>query len=335
MIGTAAVLLSDGRCARRKDIFNNTKSFSPRSPRETQIETFARSIAPHISLFFRINQLAMQFILQRGMNKTARHLFALLLFLSTTATEAFSQNPDSSKYLVVEYMRSKTGDYISLETKIWKPIHQQLINEGKKSAWYLYKVKYPGGATAPYDYVVVDVYPEWNFLETPFSDVAPALKKVNPKLSMDSLIKKTERSRDMAWKQLFRLMGQAVAKEAKPSKYIVSNEVKTVPGGENEYVKLEQTWFKPFHAARAVLGIMNNWGLYKRELPYGEKYPYDYVTLNGYLTWADITKQNPPDAWRKVHGDTNFNEVHEKILSKRITVNVEVWELVDYAVKTK
>lgn len=252
------------------------------------------------------------------------------LFVSFTT---YSQNPDSSKYIDVSYIKSRSADYVNFEKEVWKPIHQQLIKEGKKSAWYLYKVKYPQGTTANYDYVVVNVFPEWNQLAPSAADLPEILKKINSKLKPDSLLKKTDALRNVTWRQLFRLIGQAVAKEPNPSKFVIANEVKSVAGQENEYVNMEQTYFKPFHTARAAEGIMNNWGLYKRELPYGEKFDYDYVTFNGYATWDDITKQNPPTAWKKAHGDLNFNEVHNKILSKRITVNVECWELIDYVIK--
>ncbi|HEV8512620.1 MAG TPA: hypothetical protein VGQ59_05070, partial [Cyclobacteriaceae bacterium] len=174
---------------------------------------------------------------------------------------------------------------------------------------------------------------EWNLLTPSASDVITAIKKANIDLTLESIIKSTSEKRILVWTQLFRMQGMAVGHEAKPSKYLIANEVKAVPGQEGEYVKMEQTYFKPFHTARAAEGIMNNWGLYKREMPYGEKFASDYVTFNGYATWEDITKQNPPTAWKTAHGNLNFNEVHEKILSKRQTVNVECWELLDYAVK--
>jgi hypothetical protein len=111
------------------------------------------------------------------------------------------------------------------------------------------------------------------------------------------------------------------------------NEVKTVPGQEGEYVKMETTYFKPFHAERVSRGLMNNWSLYKPSLPYGTKHDHDYVTLNGYKTWDDIIKNPPSDVWGKVHGNVNFNEIHSKILEKRMTVNNELWELVAYSVQ--
>lgn len=256
--------------------------------------------------------------------------FPVCLFIITI--NSFSQNPDSSKYIDISYIKSKSADYANFEKEVWKPIQQQLIKDGKKSAWYLYKVKYPQGTMTNYDYVEINVFPEWSQL-TSETDLPEILKKTNSKLKADSLLKKTQAMCAIEWKQLFRLIGQAVAKEPTPSKFLIPNEVKSVAGQESEYVKMEMTYFKPFHTARTAEGIMNNWGLYKRELPYGEKFDYDYVTFNGYAAWDHITKQNPPTAWKKVHGDLNFNEIHEKILSKRITVNVECWELIDFIVK--
>src|SRR5215831_15752407 len=199
----------------------------------------------------------------------------------------FSQNPDSSRYIEVIYIKSASADFERMVKETWKLSNRQLISDGKKSGWYFYRIKYPRGEKADYDYVVVNAFHDWNLLTS----------------SNDYSIEKGV----VIWKQLFRMMGMAVGHESKPSKYLIANEVKTVAGQEGEYVKMEQTYFKPFHTARAAEGIMNNWGLYKREIPYGEKFTSDYVTFNGYATWEDITKQNPPTAWKTAHGNLNFN----------------------------
>ena len=77
---------------------------------------------------------------------------------------------------------------------------------------------------------------------------------------------------------------------------------------------------------------MNNWSLYKTNLPYGEKFEFDYMTLNGFDTWEAIIVGIPADIWKKVHGNLDFNSIHDEILPKRNTVNNELWELVAFAV---
>ena len=129
------------------------------------------------------------------------------------------------------------------------------------------------------------------------------------------------------------MVAEAAVKIDQPAKYINLNEMKTVPGEQNEYVQLELDYFKPFHVERVKRGVMNNWALYKPYMPYGEKFDSDYITLNGFDTWESITANNPPGLWQDVHGDIDFNTIHDKILSKRITVNNELWELVAFATK--
>src|SRR5688572_13148343 len=247
-------------------------------------------------------------------------------FIFLVAIAAFAQVVP--KYVDIAFIKSTASDFVSVEKKMWVPVHQQLIKDGKKIGWYLYRVKYPTGTDAGYNYVRFNVFAEWKQAEAPYAGVAKTIKKVHPNLDTTAFGKNTSQSREILWEQLFQVIDEAAAKVNQPSKYIVVNQVKSVAGAEGEYVKMERTYFKPFHTERVARSVMNNWSLYKPIMPYGEKYPYDYVTLNGFSTWDQITANNPPDVWKKVHGDLNFDQIHTQILQKRITINNEVWELV-------
>ena len=229
------------------------------------------------------------------------------------------------------FLKSNSDEFLKMEKEVWKPVHTQIIKEGKKIAWYMYRVKYPAGEKPAYDYVRFNVYSDWNQVLAPYEGVNDIIKKVHPGMNVPDFLKETAQSRKLAWEQLFEVIDEAVTKVNQPSQFIVVNQMKTIAGAESEYVNLERTYFKPFHAERVAIGIMNNWGLYKPVMPYGNKYEYDYVTLNGFSTWEDIMKNNPPGPWQKAHGNLNFNEIHDKILQKRITVNNELWELVAFA----
>ena len=82
-------------------------------------------------------------------------LKTLLLSLLFTAAAAQTKTP---KYVDIAFIKSKSSDFITNEKKFWVPVHKQLINEGKKIGWYLYKVKYPTGASTAYDYVRFNVF---------------------------------------------------------------------------------------------------------------------------------------------------------------------------------
>lgn len=262
-------------------------------------------------------------------------LVSFLMFLILLLDGGFCQNlfsqTSAPRYISIAFIKSKTDEFLTLEKDRWAAIHNQSIKDGKKSAWYLYDVKYPGGEKAHYDYVQFIVFENWKQVEMSGNDVDETIKKIHPKLNVAEFKVKTNQSHEIVWEQLYEVMDEAVTKPDRPSEYVVVNQVKTMAGAENEYVRLERTYFKPFHAERVAIGIMDNWGLYKPVFPYGSKYEYDYVTLNGYATWEDIMKNNPPGPWKKAHGDVNFNEIHSKILSLRMTVNNELWKLVTYS----
>jgi hypothetical protein len=249
---------------------------------------------------------------------------SILLF----STSLFGQNPDSSSFIEINYYHTNKSDqFLNFQKNECKKFHRKMVSEGTKSGWYLYKVKFPQAGEDKYNYVEINAYKNWSNIEN--GDATLVSGFADKKLAQYN---KTVSSAIFK-KQLYRMLGLAVGHESKPSKYLMTNEVDALKGQENDYVKMELTYFKPFHTARAVEGIMNNWSLYRREVPYGDKFASDYITINGYATWEDITKQNPPGAWKRVHGDLNFNEIHNKILAMRGTVNIECWELIDYVIK--
>jgi hypothetical protein len=247
-----------------------------------------------------------------------------------TSGKSFSQSTKAPKYVSIAYIRSKSADFLKIEKEQWVPVHQELIRQGRKIGWYLYRVKYPAGTQKEYDYVRFNVFADWAQAEDPYRDLAGVVAKVHPGTAYESLVAKHNTSGEIVWEQLHQVIDEAVTTKV-PSQYIIVNEVLTVPGAEREYVNMEITYFKPFHAERVSQGLMNNWSLYKPSLPYGTNYDHDYVTLNGFKTWDDIIKNPPPGLWKKVHGEIDFNTVHTKILQLRNTVNNELWELVAYA----
>jgi len=257
-------------------------------------------------------------------------LTGIMVLICTSAS--FSQSTKAPKYVSIAFIRSKSPDFMTMEKEFWVPVHQQLVKEGRKAAWYMYRVKYPTGTGISYDYIRFNVFTDWKQAEAPYAGLDEIIKKVHPNGGAD-ISKKSGQTREVVWEQLFQVIDEAAIKIKQPSKYIVVNQMKSVAGSESEYVNLEITYFKPFHVERVARGVMTNWSLYKTAIPYGDKYEFDYMTLNGYPSWEDITKNNPPDVWSKVHGNLNFDEIHSKILSKRNTINNELWELVAFAVE--
>jgi len=59
-----------------------------------------------------------------------------------TKQGAFAEDEEPTLFLEAHCMKAKTADYIGIETDVWLPVHQQLVNDGRKNSWALYSVMY-------------------------------------------------------------------------------------------------------------------------------------------------------------------------------------------------
>jgi hypothetical protein len=67
-----------------------------------------------------------------------------------------STGPAPFKYIEVNYMKRKTGNYIAGAQTIWKPIHQEFIKSGARSGWSLWSAVYPRGTETDFQFVTVN-----------------------------------------------------------------------------------------------------------------------------------------------------------------------------------
>jgi hypothetical protein len=76
----------------------------------------------------------------------------------------------------------KGGEYVELERKYWKPVHQERVNRGILNAWNFYSVRYPGGTNREYGYITINFFDKFEQLEAQYpADVfAKALPNVKP-----------------------------------------------------------------------------------------------------------------------------------------------------------
>ncbi len=90
--------------------------------------------------------------------------FALALavaFLAGTMVPSAESQSQKRHFLRVDYMEIPPGQalrYRSLETELWKPVHQARVDKGYISSWRLYGHHFPSG-DAGYQYVTVTEFP--------------------------------------------------------------------------------------------------------------------------------------------------------------------------------
>ena len=87
------------------------------------------------------------------------------------------------RYAVVNKMYARDPDmYERMETRVFKPGHQALIDDGHRSGWGMYELVAPLGSSIPYNYKTVDFMNDLNPVP-----MAEALMTAHPDRDLDAL----------------------------------------------------------------------------------------------------------------------------------------------------
>ena len=87
------------------------------------------------------------------------------------------------RYAVVNKMYARDPDmYERMETRVFKPGHQALIESGHRSGWGMYELVMPLGSSIPYNYQTVDFMNDLNPVP-----MAEALMTAHPDRDLDAL----------------------------------------------------------------------------------------------------------------------------------------------------
>lgn len=238
-------------------------------------------------------------------------LLALTLALSASAQDS------EPTYTILDCMKSSSPDYADIESQIWKPIHQEMVNQGKKLQWGLYWVLF--GDRSECDYYTVNVVTQSQLDDS--GNFAEAFEAVHPGKDADQLMAKTAASREMVWTELW-LTHEFIAPEnfayAQINHFSVSNA--------SDYLAIERDYAMPTHSAMVADGVSAGWGLYGLVSPSGEEVPYTHgtadftTTLAGFPFWEYL---------EKVHEGKDLNELSDQLNAVRDVVSSETWMLVD------
>ena len=91
------------------------------------------------------------------MNKTGPIAALLACALAGFSAGTHAQEDEApTLYLVVECMQATSTDYLWVETNLWLPVHQALVDTGKRNSWALYEVAF--GDRTVCDYYAVTTY---------------------------------------------------------------------------------------------------------------------------------------------------------------------------------
>ncbi len=113
-----------------------------------------------------------------------------------------------SKYQMINKMKVMEGKaeaYLTMEKKVVRPLHVEMMKSGGRAAWGLYSLVIPNGANQPFNYVTSDFYNKWEDIAAA-GDFPKALAKVHPGMTAKAYEKQIFDSRSLVEQELWELI---------------------------------------------------------------------------------------------------------------------------------
>jgi hypothetical protein len=245
----------------------------------------------------------------------------------------FSQTTPSL-FVVVDYMKVESENhekYLEVEQEIWKPLHQERINQGIIVGWYLYAIEF-SGTQDNYNYVAISMYDSAKNLENPWNQEIP--ENVHPNMKINEILDQTFQSRENVKSELFYSIATAPPIPLEiPASYLEVNFMQVEPEKFDEYELLESEIWLPIHNESIQSGRTAGWGLWRSLFPRGAGQPYQYITLNSFSKFSYVFQSDFSVPFKNIHPAKNFNEVTQKTQRARTIMRTELWNLIDYAIR--
>lgn len=260
---------------------------------------------------------------------SVRYILIIAMAVSFMAGTVMAQQ-NTNLFIEVDLMKVKPGEegnYVELEQKIWKPLHQERINKGIIVGWVLYQVMYTGADDA-YNYATVNVYANPANLENPYQGIDAG--KIIPGIDVQKEIGKTLNARTLVKKQLLSRANYAYpggGENPAPHKYIVVNYMKTIPGGN--FVEVENELAKPVSQELIKNGDWAGWSLWSNVFPRGAGMESNFVTVDYFSDYSKIGSANYRQAFEKAHPGKDWSEFANKVGNSRNMVRSELWKVID------
>lgn len=249
-----------------------------------------------------------------------RNLLTLLLLAilswSFHPNQAFTQDEEPNTYLVVDYMKVKPGmgqEYLEMEA-VWKKLHTARIDAGKTNGWAVLEILMPYGANNEYNFVTVQLYKGEKQLSNYFDGTM--MEGADKILSKEewAVVEHTLKLRDMVKTEVWQMRSGASADDWKEGTIQIFNFFALKEGKMGwDHGKVENEIWLPIHQLRIDDDLMEGWGLYSLDLPYGASLPYDDATIDFYSSMEQYLAPYDWEAYtKKAHPEGDMDEMWKK-----------------------
>jgi len=269
----------------------------------------------------------------------ASTFFLIVLSVSLGLRSTAQAGDNKPVYFSVSYLKivpGKDAKYRELVKKYSHKMNQTFYKEGVISGWYLHEVLMPSGSAKEYDYAAVNVSSDLKELLDDTISYTNIFKKAFPGTTnkmMDSLFSLYTGTRTVVKREIYTGLLQ-LNMDAPPTKYVTLAFMKATPGKDSNYIKMEKDVWLPIHKERMTLGVIKDWGLYEKILPFDSRSDYDYVTGEFFDDLNVVADPKYMEAFSKAWPGQDANKVYQNALDLRKMVRTELWKVIDYVDKS-
>jgi hypothetical protein len=168
------------------------------------------------------------------------------------------------------------------------------------------------------------------------TSISNVFKMVFPgttKKMMDSLFAQYIETRTVVKREIYTGLAE-LNMDAPTTQYVTLAFMKATPGKDTDYVKMEKDVWLPIHKARMSLGVIKDWGLYEKIMPYDSKSDFDYVTGEFFDDLNAVVDPKYMEAFSKAWPGQDAGKVMQNAMDLRKMVRTELWKVIDYVDKS-
>ena len=243
-----------------------------------------------------------------------------------------SQDKPATVYVAVNYLKVTQGrynDYMDLLNTYVKKVNEGHLKAGRILGWYTHDVVMPTGSSAEYNFTVVTVTHDLNFLLDDSVSFKTRMKEAFPDMrenALDNILNSFGEVRTLVKREIYTYV-DGLNIDGPPAKLVQVDFMKPTAGKTAEYVKLEKDIYKPLHAEMAKKGNKLDWGLYEKQWPYSSNDEYDYITGNFFSSINQMMSGNYDETFKKVFPKMDMTAVSNQTNNARKIVRSELWRL--------
>ncbi len=237
-------------------------------------------------------------------------------------------DPATAREYCVKLAPGKATEYEAFLKDVTLPLARARADAGEFDWFLVASAVVPVGTSARCDYRLVYGYkglpPEPASKDT----LAAALKRAKPTMIYDEMVARRNALMQVVGLDMwYRIDG--IGPQAAKDNYLELNHYKVKYGEDDEWVRLETTYWKALMDAWLKAGGKGSWSVNALRWPTGESTPYDALTVDVFADWNSLVRGVPTDLWSKVHPNTTFSDFFNRLEKVRSVHDREVYKVVD------